>query len=124
VISKAIEFLRNRTFFVSTVENGIPHTRPFGAVMEFENKIYIVTSTTKNVYKQIVKNPNVCLCACDEARNWVRINGLAVLDDRVEAKQKMLDENPVLTKNKRYTGATDPSMAIFYIDKTRVEFHD
>jgi len=123
-MKEALQFLKERrTFYVATVEDGKPHLRPFGAIMEYEGKLYIVTSNTKNVYKQIVKNPSIALCACGENREWIRIEGTAKLDNRVTAKQKMLDDNPVLTQRKRYTSAEDPAMAIFCIDDAKIEFN-
>lgn len=122
-MEEVLEFLKEQqTFYVATVEDGKPHLRPFGAAMEFEGNLYIVTSNTKNVYNQIMKNPSIAICACGENRKWVRIEGTAVRDDRIEAKQKMLDDNPVLTLRKRYTSAKDTTMAIFRIDDIRIEF--
>jgi len=59
--SEIIDFLRNKTFYLATIKDNMPMLRPFGAIMQFENKLYFVTSTTKEVYKQIIKNPNICL---------------------------------------------------------------
>ena len=124
LFAEALRFLKEqKTFYLATVEDGKPVLRPFGAVMGFENKLYIVTSNTKSVYAQIMKNPSIAICACDENRKWVRITGIAKRDDRIIAKQKMLDDNPVLIQRKRYTSAEDPTMAIFYIDDIKVEFN-
>jgi|GEM_PF-312176 len=119
----AYEFLRNKTFFVATIENGKPIQRPFGAIMWYEKKLYIVTSNTKNVYKQIIANPNISLCASESQglRRWVRISGIAKKDDNRKAKKEMLTQNPILSKH--YESADDKSMAIFYIDKPTVEFN-
>ena len=35
------------TFYLATVEGDQPHVRPFGAVCEFEGKLYIVTNNKK-----------------------------------------------------------------------------
>jgi len=122
-MSEVLDFLKNKTFYLATVENDKPKIRPFGAVAEFENKIYFVTSNTKQVFKQIIKNPNISVCACDDNRKWVRIEGIAKQDNRIEAKQKMLDSNPILVEKKLYTGAKDPAMAIFYIENMAVKFY-
>ena len=121
-MSEVLEFLKNKTFYLATAENNKPKIRPFGAVMEFENKIYFVTSNEKDVFKQIMNNPNISICACDLSRRWARIEGIAKRDTRIDAKQKMLDENPVLTERKRYKSADDPVMEIFYIDDMIVSF--
>ena len=41
------------TFYLATVEGDQPHVRPFGAVCEFEGKLYIVTNNKKDVYNQM-----------------------------------------------------------------------
>lgn len=119
---KAVEFLRGKTFYVATIKDGKPIMRPFGAVAEFEGKLYISTANTKEVYKQIIANPHICISACGADREWVRISGEAKLDERTAAKQAMLDSNPILTERKRFTGTDDPTMAVFYINNMEVEF--
>lgn len=122
-MSEILDFLKNRTFYVATVEDGKPKVRPFGAIMEFEDKLYFVTTTTKEVYQQIIRNPSISICACDTNRKWIRIEGIAKKDDRIVAKQKMLDDNPVLIDRKRYTSAEDPTMAIFKIEGMTANFN-
>ena len=123
-MENVINFLKDtRIFYVATVENGKPKIRPFGAVMLFENKLYISTSNTKEVYKQIIKSPNISICACNDNRKWIRIEGIAKLDNRISAKQKMLDENPALLQNKRFSSAHDQTMAILYLDSPSINFY-
>ena len=90
------DFLKKaKTFYLATVEDGQPRVRPFGAVHIFENKLYIITGKAKAVSKQMAENPYIEICAVD-GRNWLRIQAVAVADDRVEAKQSMLDTYPIL----------------------------
>ena len=119
----SVSFLKNKTFYLATVKNNTPVIRPFGAVMEYENKLYFVTANTKEVYKQIIQNPNVCICACGDNRQWMRINGVAKQDNRTVVKQKMLDDNPILIERKRYTSADDSTMAVFCLDNIVTEFN-
>ena len=122
-MQEVISFLREqKKFYVATIQDGRPTIRPFGAVMGLEGKLYIVTSKSKDVYNQIMQNPNIAICTCDNNRKWVRIQGIARLDERTSAKQKMLDDNPILLERRRYTSATDPAMAIFWIDNAKIEW--
>ena len=50
------------TFYLATVEGDQPHVRPFGAVCEFEGKLYIVTNNKKDVYNQMKVNGKVEMC--------------------------------------------------------------
>ena len=90
------EFLKEAgVYYLATVENNKPKVRPFGTIEIFEDKLYIQTGKSKNVYKQILDNPNVELCAFKDGK-WIRLSGELVPDDRVEAKKDMLDKNPSL----------------------------
>ena len=42
-----IDHLPVKSFYLATVEGDQPHVRPFGAVCEFEGKLYIVTNNKK-----------------------------------------------------------------------------
>ena len=90
------EFIKEAgVYYLATVDNGKPRVRPFGTIEIFEDKLYIQTGKGKNVYKQILDNPNVELCAFKDGK-WIRLSGELVPDDRVEAKKDMLDKNPSL----------------------------
>lgn len=90
------EFLKEAgVYYLATVDNGKPRVRPFGTIEIFEDKLYIQTGKSKDVYKQIISNPNVELCAFKDGK-WIRLSGELVPDDRLEAKKDMLDKNPSL----------------------------
>lgn len=112
MIRQVYDFLKKaRTYYLATVDEGQPRVRPFGSLDIFEGKLYIHTGKVKPVYKQLKENPRVEICAMDGSE-WIRIEGEAVEDDRVEAKQHMLDEHPSLKD--RYS-ADDANTALFYI---------
>ena len=90
------EFLKEAgVYYLATVDNNKPRVRPFGTIEIFEDKLYIQTGKKKDVYKQILNNPNVEICAFKDGK-WIRLSGELVPDDRVEAKKDMLDKNPNL----------------------------
>lgn len=90
------EFIKEAgVYYLATVDNGKPRVRPFGTIEIFEDKLYIQTGKSKDVYKQIISNPNVELCAFKDGK-WIRLSGELVPDDRLEAKKDMLDKNPSL----------------------------
>ena len=53
-------------FYLATVEGDQPHVRPFGAVCEFEGKLYIVTNNKKDVYNQMKVNGKVEMCGMNK----------------------------------------------------------
>lgn len=95
-MNEVYEFLKEaKTYYLATVDNEKPRVRPFGTVNIFEDKLYIQTGKSKEVYKQIERNNNVEICAFLNGR-WIRVEGMLVPDDRVEAKKSMLDNYPEL----------------------------
>ena len=90
------EFLKSAgVYYLATVDNGKPRVRPFGTAEIFEDHLYIQTGKKKDVYKQIMANPNVEISAFKDGK-WIRVEGKLISDDRVEAKKDMLDKNPSL----------------------------
>ena len=111
-MEEVYEFLKQcGTYFIATVDGDQPRVRPFGTVLMFENKLYIQTGKVKNVAKQIMKNPKIEICALVGTK-WVRVEAIAVEDDRIEPKQKMLDAYPQL---KSMYSADDPNTLVLYL---------
>ena len=114
------EFLKEcGVYFLATSEDNIPHVRPFGTAEIFENKLYIQTGKKKDVSKQIAKNPNVELCAYKDGK-WLRVKGVLVREERLEAKKDMLDKNPEL---KSMYSAEDDNTEVLYFEKATATFY-
>lgn len=112
------EFLKKcNTYYLATVEDGQPRVRPFGTIDLFEDKLYIQTGKSKEVSKQIQKNPKVELCAFD-GEKWLRVSGTLVRDDRVEAKEHMLDNFPSLKA--MYSATDDNTEVLYFKDATAI----
>jgi uncharacterized pyridoxamine 5'-phosphate oxidase family protein len=106
------EFLKKcETYYIATVEGDQPRVRPFGTVDVFEGKLYIQTGKVKNVSKQMMINPKIEICAFYEGK-WIRIEAKAIEDDRIEAKQHMLDAYPSLQAMYK---ADDGNTQVFYL---------
>ena len=111
-MQEVFEFLKKAgTYYLATVEGDQPRVRPFGTINEFEGKLYIQTGKVKPCSKQMAANPKVEICAF-AGGEWVRIAAEAVNDDRVEAKESMLDAYPNLKA--RYS-ATDDNTQVLYL---------
>ncbi len=113
-MNEVLEFLKGcGTFYLATMdEDNQPRVRPFGAVCEFEGKLYIVTNNQKDVYKQMLKNPKIEISGMYKG-NWIRLCGNAVHDDRREARATMLEANPSLTS---MYSADDGLVEVLYIE--------
>ncbi len=80
-MSQAYEFIKEcGAFFVLTINNDFPAGRPFGAIMEYEDKLYIAIANTKAVYNQLKDNSNMQILALKSGtRSWVRVSGVATV---------------------------------------------
>ena len=113
------KFLKDAgTYYLGTVEGDQPRVRPFGTIHMFEDKLYIQTGKVKDVSKQIHANPKVEICAFLNGE-WLRVAGTLVEDDRVEARQSMLDAYPDLQNMYK---ADDGNTEVFYIKDATATF--
>ena len=118
-MNEVYEFLKEaQTYYLATVEGDQPRVRPFGTVDIFEGKLYIQTGKVKAVSKQIEVNPKVEICAFKDGK-WLRIAGDLVRDERVEAKEHMLDNYPSL---KGMYSATDDNTEVLYFKNATATF--
>ena len=110
-IEKVTQFLKEaETYYLATVEGDQPRVRPFGTAHIFEDKLYIQTGKKKEVSKQLHINPIAEICAFKDGE-WIRVAGELVEDDRVEARQSMLDAYPSL---QQMYSADDGNTQVFY----------
>lgn len=114
-MSKTYEFLNDcGIFFVSTIDGDHPAVRPFGAVMEYENELYISTGSSKDVYRQMKKNPAIQIIALPTgSRTWLRVNGNAVEVTDIAIKEHMMKMCPAVARH--HDSPNDPEFAVFCI---------
>jgi uncharacterized pyridoxamine 5'-phosphate oxidase family protein len=114
-MSKILKFLKEcGVFYVLTVNADFPAGRPFGAIMEYEDNLYISTTDIKDVYKQLKEHSKMQIIALKAGtREWVRISGIAEECVDLSLKQKMLEECPILTKH--FSSADAPHFSVFQV---------
>ena len=117
-MSKAYDFLKEcGSFFVLSINGDYPAGRPFGAVMEVGENLYLSTNDMNQAHKQIRKNEHIQIVAKkSNSRDWIRITGMATECDNQELKQRMLEECPVLQQRFGAVG-----MEHFILLKMKVE---
>ena len=118
-MQRVADFLKNaETYYLATVEGDQPRVRPFGTAHIFDGRLYIQTGKVKDVSKQIHANPKVEVCAFKDGK-WLRVAGVLVEDDRVEARQSMLDAYPSLQSMYK---ADDGNTEVFYFKDATATF--
>ena len=106
-------------YYLATVEGDQPRVRPFGVAEIFEGKLYFLTAKRKEVSKQMLANPKIEISATS-GREWIRIEALAVEDDRLEARKYVLDATPSL---KNMYQADDGNCQVFYLKDATATFY-
>lgn len=121
-MSKTYDFIKEcGSFFVLTNNDDFPAGRPFGAIMEYEDALYITTADTKAVYKQLKANNNIQLLALKPGtREWIRVTGIAEECADLAIKARMLKECPNLRKY--HTAADEEHFNVFKVIILNTEF--
>lgn len=110
-MERVVKFLKDAgVYYLATVEGDQPRVRPFGTAHIFEGKLYIQTGKVKDVSKQLLANPKAEICAFKNGE-WIRVAGELMEDDRVEARQSLLDAYPSL---QNMYAADDGNTQVFY----------
>lgn len=111
-MNEVYEFLiKCGTYYLATVENDQPRVRPFGTVDIFDGRLCFQTGKVKEVAKQLKANPKIEISGMADGK-WIRLSGEAVLDERIEAAEHMLESYPSL---KAMYKAGDGNTEIYYL---------
>lgn len=122
-MSKAYDFLKEcGAFFVLTINGDYPAGRPFGAVMEVGEDLYLSTNDMNQAHKQLRAHEKIQIIAKKpDSRAWIRITGTAEECDNPALKQRMLEECPVLQQ--RFDAVGMEHFLMFRVRTENVEFH-
>ena len=112
-MNTALEFIKaSPVFHIATVDGAKARVRPFSFIMKRNNKLYFCTNKTKDVYKQLKKNPDIEIS--DMGNNvWLRIRGRIAFDETREAKAQAFEESANLLRIYP-KGADDETFVTFY----------
>ncbi len=112
-MNTAFEFIKaSPVFHIATVDGAKARVRPFGFIMKRNDKLYFCTNKTKDVYKQLKKNPDIEIS--DMGNNvWLRIRGRIAFDETREAKAQAFEESANLLRIYP-KGADDETFVTFY----------
>ena len=117
-MKEVFDFLKNcGVFYIATIDGDKPRVRPFGAINIFEDKLYLQTGKSKDVYKQLEINPNVEISGMYNGK-WIRLEARLVNDERRVAKKSMLDNNPEL---RGMYSEDDPNTLVLYIENVKAK---
>ena len=120
-LREVYDFLKGcGNYYLATVEGDQPRVRPFGSLAIFESRLYFQTGKIKDVSKQMSINPKIEICAYDGKGTWLRVQAIAIEDNRREAKQFLLDAHPEL---KGMYSVDDDNTQVLYLKDAVARFH-
>ncbi len=115
---KVFEFLEKAgTFYLATVEGDQPRVRPYGAMLYFEDKIYIMAFGKTNATRQIAQNPKAEICAFKG--QTLRIECSLVEDNRPEVGRALVERMPSL---KDVLGTNGENGVMYYFKDATATF--
>ena len=122
-MNSAFEFMKaNPVFHIATVDGTKARVRPFGFFMNRNNKLYFCTGKAKDVYKQMVKSPDIEISNLGKDNMWLRIRGRIAFDDSREAKAQAFETSPNLL-NIYKKGADDENFVTFYFTEAEATLY-
>lgn len=122
-MSKIGNFIKEcGVFYVLTINGDFPVGRPFGAIMEYNDALYISTGEGKAVCRQLKEHAQMQIVALKPGtRDWVRVSGIAEECTDLSVKQRMLEECPMLTKH--FPTADAPHFVVFKVSVVGTEMN-
>jgi pyridoxamine 5'-phosphate oxidase len=111
----------NPTHFLATAEDNKPHVRPFGTYRADDNGIIYFTQSVKDVYKQLVKNPEIetCYYAKDIT---LRVRGRLQPVEDMALKKEVVENRPFLKPQVEKNGWD--YLKLFILKNAKATFHD
>lgn len=114
-MKKVVDFLNeNPVQYLATVgRDGKAKCRPFMFSGEIDGKLWFCTNNQKDVYKDMLENPEIQISVSSPKYEWIRLFGRAVFENNMEVK-KICIENPIVKS--QYKTADNPIFEVFYIE--------
>jgi pyridoxamine 5'-phosphate oxidase len=113
------EFInKNQSCTLATCDGNKPHVRGMLIYRADNEGIVFNTGITKDVFKQLQKNPNVELCFSNNNMQdliQIRISGTAVLENDLTLKEEIVANRPFLKPIVDQSGYE--SLAVFRVQK-------
>jgi uncharacterized pyridoxamine 5'-phosphate oxidase family protein len=114
-MKKVIEFLNeNINGDFATVEGEKPKVRPFQFMFEEDGKFYFCTANNKQVYRQLMTNPNAEFSSTSPKFAWVRLSGEVKFTDDIKIKERIIEHSGMVKSV--YKTADNPIFEAFYIE--------
>lgn len=108
-------------FFLATSKGNVPHIRPMGFIGLWQGHLLLSTDKRKNVYRELIENPQVELAAYHmDTRKWVRISGRVKEEHSRGAMEEMESLYPMI--GQEYSGEKRQYLTLLLLEAEQVQF--
>ena len=123
MMNEVVKFLQeNPVQYLATVgRDGKAKCRPFMFAGEMDGRLWFCTNCRKEVYQDMQANPNIEITVSSPAYAWIRLNGEAVFEDNLAAKEMSL-QNPIVKG--QYGDASNPIFKVFFLKNAHAVIAD
>jgi uncharacterized pyridoxamine 5'-phosphate oxidase family protein len=109
-------------FFLNTVKNGKPKSRPVSFHMLIDDVNYFGVGAMKEVYRQMLENPWVELCGLlGNGRQFFRYYGKAVFEQGDRLSKIALEQPGYPVMKKIYAEGSGNRFAVFHLEEAVFE---
>ena len=121
-MSKISDFIKEaKVFFLATADGQQPKVRPLGFCTDVEGRTLFAVGSHKNVYQQLLKNPQCEIVAVSKDFRWLRYTGKAVFETDPACGELVFEAYPHLRKVYEAAKATP---AVFHLEDAKAEIRN
>ena len=122
-MNEVVRFLtENPVQYLTTAgRDGKAKCRPFMFCFERDGKLWFCTNHTKDVYKDMQKNPYVEISVSSPTYAWIRLSGKAVFENNRAVKEACMG-NPIVKS--QYQTADNPIFEVFFLENAHAVIAD
>ena len=122
-MNEVVKFLEaNPVQYLATVgRDGKAKCRPFMFCFEKEGKLWFCTNNTKDVYQDMLANPEIEVCVSSPEYAWLLLNGKVVFKNDMAVKEGCM-LNPIVKG--QYQSAENPIFEVFYLENAKATIAD
>ena len=112
-VNECYKFIRDcGYFFLCTANKNKPNIRPMGMIYSDAKALYIATDKRKNVYAELINNPQFVLASYNlNSNRWIRINGRAKVETSNNVRNEMITVYPMIRQE--YIGEEELFFVVF-----------
>ena len=100
--------------YLATVDAGKPRVRPFAFMFAEGGRYYFCTSSTKEVYRQLIECPFIEYTRASEDMHWLRMSGAITFDEDIRLKENCFANYPILKDI--FQSPDNPVFKVFYLE--------